>query len=214
MQKLKVNHRAYAPSKADLLAYVNEAHRQHHTAEVTTDLIICYDWFAEVSYWQNPDGSMTANGSMPDAAKRDDRGNGGNWANHRLRNGSTIHANSTTQHFSVGIYAAIHKRTSYKRTSGTTITWERITSHDSNENLGEWGKRLTGICGLSAPKSPEHLRQMPYAETSAQFFYESMMAMCEMGRRFKVFFEDESNVLAAIEGRAPGLLTGPNGPQQ
>lgn len=51
---------------------------------------------------------------------------------------------------------------------------------------------------------------MPYTDEAAQFFYESMMAMCELGRRFKNFFGDEANVLAAIEGRGPSLLTGPS----
>ncbi|MDH4602322.1 hypothetical protein [Pseudomonas syringae] len=214
VQKLKVNHRAYAPSKADLLKFVDEAHRQHHQAEVTTDLIICYDWFAEVSYWLNPDGTMAANGSMPDAARRNDDGSGGNWAVHNLRTGQTICANNTAKHFAVGVYAAVHKRTTYTRASGATVTWERITQFDSQSTLGEWGKKLTGLCGLSAPKSAEHLRQMPYTDEAARFFYESMMAMCEIGRRFKNFFGDEANVMAAIEGRGPSLLAGPTLPAQ
>lgn len=210
VEKLKVNHRAYAPSKADLLKFVDEAHRQHYQAVVTTDLIICYDWFAEVSYWLNPDGTMAANGSMPDAARRNDDGSGGNWADHKLKSGQTICANSTAKHFSVGVYAAVHKRTTYTRVSGATVTWERITQFDSQSPLGEWGKKLTGLCGLSEPKSAEHLRQMPYTDEAARFFYESMMAMCEIGRRFKNFFGDEANVMAAIEGRGPSLLAGPS----
>lgn len=209
VERLKVNHRAYAPSKAELLKFVDEAHRQHYKAEVATDLIICYDWFAEVTYWLNPDGTMTANGSMPDAARRNDDGSGGDWADHKLKSGVGISATSTTNHYSVGVYAAIHKRTTYTRASGVTITWERITQFDSVALLGECGKKLTGLCGLSAPRSPEYLKQMPYTEEAAGFFYESMMAMCEIGRRFKNFFGDEANVLAAIEGRGPSLLTGP-----
>lgn len=213
VEKLKVNHRAYAPSKADLLKFVDEAHRQHHQAEVTTDLIICYDWFAEVSYWLNPDGTMAANGSMPDAAPRNVDGSGGNWADHKLKNGQSICANYTAKHFSVGVYAAIHKRTTYTRASGATVTWERITQFGARPPaLGEWGEKLTGLCGLSEPKSAEYLRQMPYTEEAARFFYESMMAMCEIGRRFKSFFGDEANVMAAIEGRGPSLLAGPTLP--
>lgn len=206
VQKLKVNHRAYAPSKTDLLKFVDEAHRQHYQAEVTTDLIICYDWFAEVCYWQNPDGTITANGSMPDAVTRNVDGSGGDWADHKLKSGQVICANNTAKHFSVGVYAAVHKRTTYNRPSGATVTWERITQFDSVASLGEWGNKLSGLCGLSAPKSPEYLRQMPYSDEAARFFYESMMAMCEIGRRFKNFFSDESNLIAAIEGRGPSIL--------
>lgn len=209
VQKLKVNHRAYAPSMAELLKFVDEAHRQHHHAEVTSELIICYDWYAEVSYWLNPDGSMAANGSMPNAAHRNIDGSGGDWADHKLKSGQTISANHTAEHFSVGVYAAIHKRTTFTRASGATIIWERITQFDSQTSLAEWGRNLTGLCGLSAPKSPNYLKQLPYSEEAARFFYENMIAMCEIGKRFKAFFGDEANVLAAIEGRGPSLLGGP-----
>lgn len=208
--KLKVNYRAYAPSKSDLLAFVNEAHRDFYKAELAKDFVICYDWFAEVSFWLNPDGSMAANGSMPDAARRNNDGSGGNWADFKLKNSSTtICANYTTTHFSVGVYAAVFERTTHTRASGTTVTWQRITQF-GDKDLGPWGAKLTGICGLAAQRSPESFKQIPYTEDAAKFFYESMMAMCEIGRRFKSFFSDDANVLAAIEGRGPALLTAPS----
>lgn len=209
-KQLKVNHRAFAQSKADLIHYVDEAHRQHYQAEVTHDLIICYDWFSEVSYWLNPDGTMSANGSMPDAAQRHNDGTGGNWVEHRSKSGTSINATNTVHHFSVGLFASVVKRTSHTRLSGTNVTWERISQFGNRSDLGEWGFKLTGLCGISPPKSPEHLRQMPYTEDAAKFFYESMMAMCEMGHHFKAFFGDESNVMAAIEGNGQFLLGGPS----
>lgn len=210
VQKLQVNHRAYAPSKSDLLAFVNEAHRQHYMAVITTDLVICYDWHAEVSYWQNPDGSMAANGSMPDAVDRTANGDGGNWANHVMRSGQNINANNRVGHYSIGVFAAIYQRTTHTRLSGVTETWGWINQFGHDKQLGEWGNKLSGFTGLSEPKSPEYLRQMPYTESAARFFYESLMGMCEMGRRFKNFFEDEANVIAAIEGHGPSLLPAPS----
>jgi len=209
VQRLKVNHRAYGPTLPDLLKYVGEALKQHYAAVVTTDLVICYDWFAEMSYWLNPDGTMAANGSMPDAAERRTDGTGGDWNQHWLKSGEMISANAPAQHFSVGMYAAIHRRTTYTRSSGSTVVWSRISQFESRDSLGEWGSKLAGLCGLSAPKAPLHLRQMPYTDQAAKFFYESMMAMCEIGRRFKNFFSDEANVLAAIEGRGPSMLAPP-----
>jgi len=209
VQKLRTNYRAYSPSKAELLAYVNESHRQFYEAVVTVELIICYDWYAEVNYWLNPDGTMAANGTMADAVSRNHDGTGGNWSEHHLRTGLPICANYTTQHYSVGIYAAVHKKKTYTRASGATVTWERITQFDSVSTMSEWGVKLSGLVGLSAPKSPDRLHQMPYTEEAARFFYESMMAVCEIGRRFKNFFGDERNVMAAIAGTGPSLLSGP-----
>jgi len=94
-------------------------------------------------------------------------------------------------------------------TSGATVTWERITQFGNEDDLGEWGQKLRGLCGLSAPRSPDRMRQMPYTDESARFFYESMMAVCEIGRRFKNFFGDERNVMAAIAGTGPSLLAAP-----
>lgn len=213
-EKLKVNYRAYAPSKAELLRFVEKAHEQHHKAVVTTDLIICYDWFAEVNYWLNPDGTMSANGGMPDATPRNDDGSGGNWADTRKKDGGSIFATDTVKHFSVGIYAGVFKRMTHTRTSGVTVVWERIQHSEGKRSGDEWMNNLTGLCGLSSPKSAEHLKQMPYTPEAAKFFYESMMAMCEIGRRFKGFFGDEANVIAAIEGHGPSLLSAPTSASQ
>jgi hypothetical protein len=213
-EKLKVNYRAYAPSKAELLRFVDQAHEQHHKAVVTVDLIICYDWFAEVNYWLNPDGTMAANGSMPDAVRREDDGTGGEWADNRRKEGGHVSATDTIKHFSVGVYANIFKRKTHTRTSGVSVTWERVLHAEGKNPEDEWMNKLSGLCGLATPKSPEYLKQMPYTPEAAKFFYESMMAMCEIGRRFKSFFGDEANVIAAIEGRGPSLLSAPANPTQ
>ncbi|WP_338924762.1 hypothetical protein V0M98_34650 (plasmid) [Pseudomonas silesiensis] len=213
-EKLKVNYRAYAPSKAELLRFVEKAHEQHHKAVVTTDLIICYDCFAEVNYWLNPDGSMAANGSMPDAVRSKDDGTGGKWADNLRKEGGHISATDTIKHFSVGVYANIFKRRTHTRISGVTVTWERILHAEGKNPEDEWMNKLTGLCGLATPKSPEYLKQMPYTPEAAKFFYESMMAMCEIGRRFKGFFGDEANVIAAIEGHGPSLLSAPTSASQ
>lgn len=208
-EKLKVNFRAYAPSKAELLNFVDQAHEQHHKAVITEDLIICYDWFAEVSYWLNPDGTITGNGGMPDATPRKDDGTGGEWADTRKKDGGNVFSSDKAKHFSVGIYAGVYRRKTHTRTSGVTVTWEHITHSSGRGDGDEWMNKLTGLCGLSSPKSADYLKQMPYTPKAAEFFYESMMAMCEIGRRFKSFFGDEANIMAAIEGRGPSLLSAP-----
>lgn len=210
-EKLKVNYRAYAPSKAELLSFVNKAYEQHHKAVVTVDLVICYDWFTEVNYWLNPDGTMAANGSMPDAVRRED---GGEWADHKRKEGGHASASDTIKHFSVGLYVNIFKRKTHTRISGVTVTWERVLHAEGRNPEDEWMNKLSGLCGLATPKSAEYLKQMPYTPEAAKFFYESMMAMCEIGRRFKSFFGDEANVIVAIEGRGPSLLNAPSSSTQ
>ena len=204
-RRLKVNHRAYAPSKADLLVYVNAAHAEYYKAEEITELLICYDWFAEVSYFIRPDGSICENGRAP-GAQHDA---GGKWAEHNGREGTRITGSGgQVDHYSVGVFAAVYKRVTYRRASGDTVTYVRLYSDSAIPQEMDWARRLVGFCGLSQPKEAKFLKHMPLTEEAAKFFFESMLAMCEIGRRFKNFFGDEANVLAAIEGRGPSLLSG------
>lgn len=204
--KLRVNHRAYAPSKSELIGYVNQAHHDFYKAEEIVELVICYDWFSEVSYFIRPDGSICENGSAPGAAF----GAGGQWANNQGRDGRDITGSGgQVGHFSVGVFAAIFKRTTFRRSSGDTIEYERVWANSVLPSEMPWAHRLKGLCGLKNPKEPRYLKQMPLTDEAARFFYESMMAMCEIGRRFSNFFGDEDNILAAIEGRGPSLLSGP-----
>jgi hypothetical protein len=146
---------------------------------------------------------------MPDATPRKDDGTGGEWADTRKKDGGNVFSSDKAKHFSVGIYAGVYRRKTHTRTSGVTVTWEHITHSSGRGDGDEWMNKLTGLCGLSSPKSADYLKQMPYTPKAAEFFYESMMAMCEIGRRFKSFFGDEANIMAAIEGRGPSLLSAP-----
>ena len=212
-KKLAKNIRAYAPSKSELISFVEAAHNQFYQAEVTTDLIICYDYFAEVSYWQNPDGSIAANGAAPGAVPRKDDGTGGEWAMSNLKNSSTtICATNTTSHYSVGLFAGVYKRKTYTRVSGVTVKWERINQFSGRDDR-EWLAKLTGFCGIHPSRAPEHMKQMPYSDEAAKFFYDMMISMCEIGRQFNAFFGDQSNVLAAIAGTGPSLLAAPGAEQ-
>lgn len=201
-RKLKVNYRAYGPSKAELISYINAALADYYRAEEIVELVICYDWFSEVSYWVRPDGSICENGAVKDSGA----GKGGNWAENIRRDGYTINGSTNgIQHFSVGLYAAIYKRVIYRRSSGDTIRYERLREYGDKE----WASRLNGFAAISPPKDVARLKHMPLTEEAARFFYESMIAMCEIGRRFSNFFGNETNIIAAIEGRGPSLLTGP-----
>lgn len=206
-QKLKVNHRAYAPSKVELVRFVDEAFHEYYRAEEFSELIIGYDWFAEVSYFIRPDGTICENGTAPGA----EYNSGGRWASNVARNGWAITGSGGgVKHFSVGVFAAIFKRTTFRRMSGDTVKYERVFSSSEIPLEMAWAHRLKGFTGLDQPKETHHLKQMPLTENASRFFFESMLAMCEIGRRFANFFGDEATVLAAIEGRGPTLLAPPS----
>ncbi|SER22150.1 MULTISPECIES: hypothetical protein [Pseudomonas] len=202
--KLKVNHRAYAASKADLISYVNEAHKDFYKAEVITDILICYDWFADVNYFVRPDGTICENGNAPGAG----HGSGGGWAESKKRNASYME-HGQVNHFSVGVFAAVYKRKCFRRPSGETIKFERVFSESDIAPEMEWSRRLVGFCGLSQPRDPMNMASLPLNEGAARFFFDSMLAMCEIGRRFQYFFSNKERVEAAMNGNGISLLDKP-----
>lgn len=192
--KMKINWRACAPSKNDLLAYVQAAMKEHYAVEVQEELVICYSWISEAAYWVRPDGSLCENGNAPGAA-------GGQWASD-----TRLHATNCVPHFSVGLFAAPYIKRTFTRASSKSVTYQRCL-HGSGLGKGDgWAARLSGFCALSPKIDPQHMAQMPLTEEAAKFFFDSMLSLCEVSRRFTQFFSSTDNVERAIAGTGPNLL--------
>ena len=54
-----------------------------------------------------------------------------------------------------------------------------------------------------------NMASLPLNEGAARFFFDSMLAMCEIGRRFQYFFSNKERVEAAINGNGISLLDKP-----
>lgn len=207
---LKVNYRAFAPSKGALVQYVQTAHAEYLACEETSEFVICYDWFAEVSYWVKPDGTLCENGAVRGAGTYE---TGGDWGKGRRRDGSSgIDAANSVKQYSVGLFASVYKRTTYRRPSSETVRYVRLYQNNGLSEDNYWAKRLTGFCCLAPSRAPEQMQHMPLSEDAARFFFDSLLAMAEIGRRFSTFFGSQDNVLAAIAGRGPSLLAAPAAP--
>ena len=48
---------------------------------------------------------------------------------------------------------------------------------------------------------------MPYTEDAAKFFYNMMIGMCVLADKISIFFDDEQNIVKAIEAGAVPLIT-------
>ncbi|MEH6688713.1 MAG: hypothetical protein V7693_15805 [Halopseudomonas sabulinigri] len=197
--------RAHGETKASLLAMVEAAMSLYHNAESSTDLVICYDYFSEVNYWQNPDGSIAANESLPEAVNETLAGKG-SWSKHQLKTGSDIHLCKPASHFSVGLYAAVYKRITFHRTTGNTTRFEKLNSNTDIEMLSEPGRRLNAFVGISPIKPISSMKQLPYSDGTASFFFEALLSMCEIGRTFQAFFDSHDHLLMAAGGFGPRLI--------
>ena len=81
-----------------------------------------------------------------------------------------------------------------------------------------WLEKLNGFCGIGLigrdKKLMASLQEMPYTEKAAQFFYNSLMAMCALADRIETFFGDRPMLTAAIEKQAGVIpaLAAPSSP--
>lgn len=200
--KLKVHYRAYASTLPALKHFVYAAMEDAYSVEQHEELIIAYSWFSEVSFFIGPDGTLYENGAAPGLQV-----GAGTWANNKTRVGNGINATNPVDHFSVGLFAAPFRKTTFTRKSGKTYQYQRL--HGSNAALRgyPWAERLAGFCSLSCSRAADKMDHMPLTEDAAKFFFDSMMSMCDIGRRFAQFFSEKENVMAAIAGTGPALLT-------
>ena len=165
--------------------------------EVMTERVIVYERQADVSVWQDTDGSIHANGYLGN-----DRGEkGGGWNDC----GANIHAGNAPKYFSIGLTARVLDKITYRRPNSERVEFKRPEWGHSHLSFPTWGAKLNGfVVGL--PDKPERLESMPYTEEAAKFFYDAMIGIASMGIRLHEFFADEARVQRAIKQGGMPLL--------
>jgi len=65
------------------------------------------------------------------------------------------------------------------------------------------GKRATSFTGtgFGLPCDGTGVKEIPYTEAAAKFFYEAMIGLCALGDRLVMFLADDQKVKMAIEQR-------------
>jgi hypothetical protein len=178
-------------------AAVNAALVELLAVETTVERVIVYSHRVDVSAWQNPDGTLAANGRI--GVPREE---GGNW--HPM--GNHLHALSRTSHFQVGLYAEVLDMVTHRRAHSERVEFRSPDWDHHHLDYPTWGSKLNGFGSLKRPAKPEDLPRLPYTEESARFFYEMVMALCYLGRNLHEFFSDQGQVQLAIERGAVPLL--------
>lgn len=164
--------------------------------DVTEELVIVYGVNNKVAYVKDDAGQLYENG----------------YACHRQYDKGTarwhgkLSATTGTSHYQVGMAARVFKKLTYSRSSGQSVKYERVDGDDTQP----WLSRLNGFVGLTLssadPRALDSMSQMPYTEDAARFFYNNMMAMCQLADRIDAFFGDRAELQKAIEGQAPLML--------
>ncbi|KVP65638.1 hypothetical protein WJ96_04525 [Burkholderia ubonensis] len=164
--------------------------------DVKEELVIVYGVSNKVAYVKDDAGHLYENGY----ACRDQ------YVNRTARWRGTLNATTGSSYYQVGMAARVFKKLTYTRSSGQSVKYARVDGDDTQP----WLSRLNSFVGLSLSSSDERtlsrMDQMPYSEDAARFFYNSMMAMCQLADRIDAFFGDRAVLQQAIEGQAPLLL--------
>lgn len=185
--------RVYAKALDDGLRLLKEAADDYLSAEESTERVICYNANIDVSFWQEPDGTIQPNGC----------GREGAWWASKLH-GHQYSATNRLDSLSFGVSAKVFDKITTKRTSGDTVRYEAVNNHGEHHIQTDPAKLLNSWSILDV--NPTRSRQMPYTPEAALFFHELQTTICRMARSLDAFVGDEQKLKLAIEQRKQLLL--------
>lgn len=184
--------RVYAPSLKDGLRLLKAAADDYLRAEEVTERVICYTASPNVSFWEEPDGTICPNGC----------GRKGKWWAGKLH-GHQFDSCHRLDSFSVGIAAKVFDKITTKRASGNRVRYVEV-ERDGHDKHTDPCQLLNGWTVLDV--NPKTARQMPYTPEAALFFHEVQKALCKMARSLDDFISDDEKLMLAIQAGGQLLL--------
>jgi hypothetical protein len=175
----------------DGLAFLTECAQDHVTVETKTERVILYGCDLRVSFWIEKNGNFVPSGYRAD---------GGAWWKPKMHRQS-LHSEAGVEYYSVGLVAIVFDKITHKRASGDTLQWERVRE-DRNDEQSPIG-RLNAFCalGIDPEDHPDTLREMPYSDEAAEFFYKVLIGLCHIAKNLDDFFADKKRLTFAIKQR-------------
>lgn len=183
--------------------FIRHVAEDYLRCEVEEALVIVYGLDNKVTYVKDVHGRLHAYGRASDEVRA-------LFAQGKACWHGKLSATTCAPFYQVGLMARVVKKTTFRRPSGTTVKYSRVSEEEMPE--GSWLSRLNSFVGLSViNESREELdrrTQLPYTEEAARFFYDTLMAMCRLADRMESFFSDPAALQLAIDQNA-GLLSAP-----
>lgn len=165
-------------------AFLRACAEDHLNCESTTERVIVYSYRLDVCYWRMPDGTLRTNGCNSSSGKWNETSKG------------PLSSSGHVEHYSIGFAAAVYDKTTHKRSSGLTYTWERVREEQIKDTEHP-ARRLNSFVRLAVDPEKEH-EEMPYTDQAAEFFYGVMMTLCQLGDNLQRFFNDKARLQIAI----------------
>lgn len=200
------NLRVTGPSLQECRSFIEQVSESYIRCEVTEELVIAYGAQSKVAYVKDEYGNLYENGRACHELYDSRRAS---WQ-------GTLNGTNFDKYYQVGLVARVFKKVTYSRSTGKTVEYH--TADGRAFDGMPWLEKLNGFCGIGLigrdKKLMASLQEMPYTEEAAQFFYNSLMAMCALADRIETFFSDKPMLTAAIEKQAGVIpaLAAPSSP--
>lgn len=180
------NLRIYGPTLQACKDTIIRAGKEFVSCEITTEKVILYNSETSVCYSKTDNGVICPNGYSPDGAPSQHCG--------------TLHAANHDRFYRVGFAAVVMDKVTHKSSSNTKIEFKRAADQGGMHCYPEtYHDKLNAFCGLNI--HPPSMKEIPYTEEAAKFFYEIMIAMCSLADRLTGFIGDDDRVKLAIEAK-------------
>jgi hypothetical protein len=203
-------HKVHGKVLGYIATFIRDCAKDYLACEKITERVIVYGHDLKVAVWVDGDGKLYPNGCHDEGGQRK-----GGWFK-----GSDLCSSRTAPYYTVGLCAAVYDKTTYKRKSGSTVSYDRV--RDTPDVDDEEGKRfkqpdeiiikLNSFCGLQTNPERTDYKQMPYTVEAANFFYKMLLSMCRLAVEMDNFFGSPEKLTNAI--REDRLLNAPPEPSR
>lgn len=187
-----IKFKVYGYNLDDCKRFINAVSEDYFKSEQTTEKVIVYGTNMQVSYWVDDQGNLRPNGYKADS---------GQWGP------GPLNATNFAEYYSVGIAAKVMLKTTIVRRTATKVKYERAQEESFSDK--SYLAMLNAFVGLDMgdPVTDKSLKEMPYSEEAARFFYDMMIGLCSLAKQIETFLSDESNIIRSIEERRGLFLT-------
>lgn len=167
-------------------------------AEIKTERVIIYDFQSAMLYYRGIDGEIHPN-ALYDTARVENSigGPASRWGG-----GLNTGFDRQVDTYTIGIYARVMDKVSHIRPSGTKVTYASINGAEE-----EYHEKLNAFTRFTVPSERRgKLREIPYTEEAAKFFYETIVGLCKVADRLEKFFASPDQVILAIADKTNNAL--------
>lgn len=203
MMTARINPHLIGPVLADLVSIMTAAASRYMTASEHSEMVILYKYDYYCHYALDEDGGVWANGYDVRNGKHKSMTK---WA------GSVLSNSDSGDTYRIGLGAGVFEKITRTRGGFDTVVYKPRPSFGERSHFETelYGERLNAFVRLHLPEGPEddsQVKEIPYTEEAAKFFYDFILSLCKLHKSLDGFFGENSDIQAVIGNYVGGGLS-------